>query len=481
MKDNTVIIKRLATDHDLGTFTKFVPLNKTMVGEIEKNVKYIFDNLGGASLIKSSGDVYIKPNAIDAKAYVHTRPEVVESVIRYWRGAGAKRVFLIENSTQCNITRLVFELTGYTKICRKTGAVPIYLDEEETVTLKFTGKKSVRDGDPAGYDRVEFETSKTIAGKLIGERDKNLYVNIPKLKTHSMGVVTLGIKNQWAFPRHSHRSADHNFNLHHKLVDVLSLVRPDVTLIEGVEGTIYGHYPASALADECVKPFKVLIGSRNVVAADIVGAAAFGLGIDDVPHIKIAVARGLAGGVAKAEDIDLIGDFTNLKNMDIIGDLAKYNGKYPYSLYPRFPSDVALITGKELACKEGCVCNPLTLLQILACDYNGKGGWTLIMGKGFDPAEIDAVKGRALIAGHCAIEEVSSRLIERLGRKNIYLSGECNDLQATTESMLHLMKVNALKMAPINPLKGIGILIQAYRNHTRAKLVNPLASYMKLR
>jgi len=476
-----VIIKRLNADHGQDTFTKFIPLSKGMVEEIGKSVKYIFDSLGGASLIKSSGDVYIKPNAIDSRAYTHTRPEVVEAVIRYWFDAGAKKVFLIENSTQCNITRLVFELTGYKKICKKTGAIPVYLDEEDTVTLKFPGKKSSKEGDPLGYDRTEFEISKTVAEKLISDRDKNLYVNLPKLKTHSMGVVTLGIKNQWGFPRHAHRSADHNYNLHHKLVDVLSHVQPDVTLIEGVEGTIYGHYPVIAFADKCVKPFKVLIGSLNVVAADIVGAAVFGLSIDDVPHIKLAIERGLAGGVQKAEDVKLIGDYTDLKKLDIIGDLADFNGKYPFDLYPKFPSDVTVIKGKELACREGCVCNPMTLLQVLAYDLNGKGGWTLIMGKGFDSAMIDDIKGRVLIAGHCAIDEVSDRLISRLGKRNVYLSGECNDLRATTESMCHLMKVNPIKFAPINLITAGGILVMAYGNRTHAKLVNPLSHIFKMR
>jgi hypothetical protein len=55
-------------------------------------------------------------------------------------------------------------------------------------------------------------------------------------------------------------------------------------------------------------------------------------------------------------------------------------------------------------CREGCMNNPKTLLQVLHHDYQGKGGWTLIMGKGFDPAEIDALQGRMLIAGHCALE-----------------------------------------------------------------------------
>lgn len=69
------------------------------------------------------------------------------------------------------------------------------------------------------------------------------------------------------------------------------------------------------------------------------------------------------------------------------------------------------------------------------------------MGKGFDVKEIDNLKGRVLIAGHCAVEEISPKLIKRLGRKNVYLSGECNDLCSTAEAMFHLMKVNPVTLS----------------------------------
>ena len=85
--------------------------------------------------------------------------------------------------------------------------------------------------------------------------------------------------------------------------------------------------------------------------------------------------------------------------------------------------------------------NPLCAMQTMYLDTAGKGGWTLLMGKGHDATTIDSISGRVLIAGHCAIEEVSDRLIRRLGRKNVYLSGECNDLSATAEALFHLMRV----------------------------------------
>ncbi len=477
MSDNRVVIKRLNAEHQKESFTRYLPLSGEMVDAVSEEVTSIFEELGGGSLLKKSGRVYIKPNGIDGKAYCHTRPEVVEAVIRYWYEAGAEQVFLMENSTQSNYTRIVYEVNGYRKICRRTGAVPIYLDEEKPVGFTFTGKKAAAAGESLGYDLVDFEMPETVARELMERRRENLYINLPKLKTHSMAGVTLGVKNQWGFPFHGGRGFDHNYNLANKLVDVLSLVQPDVTLIEGVEGTIHGHYPVTALADRCVKPFRVLVGSRNVVAADMAGAKIFGLSVKDIPHLKIALDRGLGGGVKNLNDIRLSGDITKLQGLDLIGDMPR--GGYPADLIDSFPADVNLIYGKELACKEGCVNNPRTLLQVLHHDYNGRGGWTLIMGKGFDMKEIDAVNGKVLIAGHCAIEEISERLISRLGRKNVYLSGECNDLAATTAAMLHLARVNPLEFTPINPLRSLRAYFTAKLKGSRSRVPSPLCHIFK--
>ena len=293
-----VIIKKLNAPHQHTSLKNYLPLHEKMVSEIRRTVKEIFDELGGAALIKSSGAVYIKPNAIDAKAYCHTRIEALKAAIEYWQQVGAKKVYVLENSTQANYTRVVFAVNGYAKLCRQTGAVPIYLDEEKTRAFKFSGRSPAGKDNHRGYDLTACAFPLTVAEKLIDGANENLYIDLPKLKTHSMAGVTLGVKNQWGFPIHTSRGVDHNYNLFSKLADVLSLVRPDVTLIEGVEGTIYGHYPVTSKADTCVKPFRVLIGSRNVVAADIVGSKIFGLGLEDVPHLKEAVARGLGEGVS---------------------------------------------------------------------------------------------------------------------------------------------------------------------------------------
>ena len=472
-------IGKLDSAHQSESFRRFRPLDGEMVEEIRRAVGSICDSQGGASLLRSSGDVYIKPNGIDAKPYAFTRPEVVETVVRYWQDAGARQVYLIENSTQANCTRLVFEAAGYRGLCRRTGATPVYLDEEPTEPFPAGGREPVSESNPQGYDGSVLDLPRSVAEALIRRRDENLYINLPKLKTHSMTAVTLGIKNQWGFPAHACRSVDHNYNLHHKLTDVLSLVRPDLTIIVGVEGTIHGHYPATALADRCVKPFRLLIGSRNVVAADLAGARVFGLGPNQIAHLRLAIEAGLGDGVGGVEDIRLTGD------LDCWGELERWvetpeGGCHPSDLVDSFPTDVPVFRGRERACREGCVNNTMTLLQVLHLDHGARGGWQVVLGKGHDPEELDRLPGPVLLAGRCAVAEGAERLVERLGRRRVYLSGECNDLRSTAEAMLHLTGINPVKLSRLGPLKAVSLFLAARIKGSRARVPNPLCHLWKM-
>jgi uncharacterized protein (DUF362 family) len=466
MSQAKVTVHRLKAPHQTDSFTNYQPLNEALRSELFTAVAEIFDAAGGRSLLKGSGDVYLKPNGIDSKPYTHTRPELVEAVIRYWKNNGARRVFLFENSTQSNFTRMVFAITGYSKICKQYGVKEVYLDEEKSVRFEFTGRPPEAEA-PDGYRGTGFDIPRFIADNLITNRDENLYINLPKLKTHSMAGVTLGVKNQWAFPQQNDRREDHNYNLPHKLADVLGYIRPDFTLIEGVEATVYGHYPVTAFADECVLPFRVLIASANVVAADLVGARLFGLSAGDVPHLRIAMERGYGEGVNSLEDVE------------IIGDISDFDKKYDTDLLQKFPEDVRLIKGQERLCREGCKNNPLTLLQVLSYDYGGRGGWTMIMGKGHDKETIDAIQGRVLVMGRCAAAELGQRLVSRLGKKNVYFSGHCNDLCATTNAMCHLMGVSPLRLAPLPLPQAVKIFAAARLRGTKANIPSLLADKFK--
>ena len=402
---------------------------------VEKILNQIKDEKG--KILKQSREVYIKINGIDFKEHCYTSPEVLDAVLNYVNQLGAQKVHVMENSTQSNMTRVVFAINGYKKICKKHNAKIIYLDEEDSELYQFKGKSSEKK-EPQGYKLKTLKLPKTIA-KIMKNRDDVTYINIPKLKTHSMAVVTLGIKNQWGFPQHDSRGIDHNYNLHNKLVDVYEYIQPDITLIDGTEGTIHGHYPPEAFADELVIPFQILIGGTDTLSVDVVGARVFGLSLEEIPHLKIAYEHGLGEG--------------NLDNIEVIGkDRSEYNTKYDWDLLEKFPEDVKIVKGTELLCREGCKNNPLSLLQVLAYDYSEKfeGGWFLVMGKGHaqnlgEELEKEGYT-KGLIAGDCAIDEVGVQLRERFGEKKVYFSHECNNLAQTASAMFKLSGVTALDL-----------------------------------
>jgi len=404
--------------------------------------------------------VFIKVNGIDYKKHCYTSPEILQAVIEYLKVLGAK-ISVMENSTQANITRIVFRINGFEDVCEKTGTNIIYLDEEETKIFEFKGKPSVKE-DPKGYNLKTFRLPMTIV-RIMENRDSVTYINIPKLKTHSMAGVTLGIKNQWGYPQHEDRGKDHNYNLHSKLVDIYEYIQPDLTIIDGIEGTIHGHYPPTAFESELVKQFNILIGGRDTVAVDVVGARIFGLSVDEIPHLKIAWQRGLGEG--------------DLSKIKIIGkNLKSYREHYEWDLLQRFPDTVKIIKGKDQVCREGCQNNPLSMLQMLAYDFpqKFKGGWFLVMGKGHDENLADQLKTegyvKGLVVGYCAIDEVGEKLRKQFGRRKVFFSGDCNNLAETLTAELSLSGMNVFDLLPISSEEVLA-LMQAAQTHGSKALI----------
>jgi len=428
---------------------------------LESAVNEMFNNLEKIEpILKSSKEVYIKVNGIDFQKHSFTSPEVLKAVIEYLKNIGAD-VYVMENSTQANMTRIVFTINGFKDVCEETGAKIIFLDEEDTKTFEFKGKPSVEE-DPKGYLLKTFRLPKTIT-KIIENRDSITYINLPKFKTHSMAGVTLGIKNQWGFPQHVDRGKDHNYNLHSKLVDVYEYIRPDITIIDGLEGTIHGHYPPTAWEDRLVKQFNILVGGRDTLAVDVVGARIFGLTLEDIPHLKIAYERGLGEG--------------DLSKIKVTGkNLEDYKEKYDWNLLQKFPEDVKIIKGKELLCREGCENNPLTTMQVFANDHKDKfkGGWFIVMGKGHDENIVEQLKKegytKGLVAGFCAIDEVGEKLRKEFGKRKIFFSHDCNNLAETIKAILKLSKMTVFDLVPISN-EELMALIDAANEHGSTALV----------
>lgn len=419
-------------------------------GGVEMAVDEIFGHFGGAaSLLKESGDVYIKVNAVDSKPHCYTTPEVLQAVVRAFKDAGANTVYVLENCTQGNITRLVYRASGLYDACKKTGAVPVYLDETGGMPVYLPGLESF----------VDF--SDFVVERLIKDRDRNLYVSLPRLKTHSMSQVTLAVKNQFGFVHQKDRIPDHNFKLHQKFADIFRVVRPDFVIVDGTTATNHGHYIAEKYAEECVLPTKVLIAGADPLAVDVAASAFMGFSLEDVPHLALAARNGT--GESDLEKIPIVGrELFNTRKVQLT-----------HMLLDRFPEDLTILRGRERCCMEGCRRNTETLVEVLHGDYDGKGGFTILMGKGVDPSAVEKLTGRVHLAGSCAIGDWSAELKKRLGKKNVTESPGCNNLSASIHGLTKQMGVNPLKLVPLFVPSALFHLATAKAKGSRA-LVPPL-------
>ncbi len=408
----------------------------------------IFAPYGGvANVIPSGSRVYIKPNGVHFSPGTYTEPAVVDALLGWLGDHGYRRPALMENCTHGAATRLVFAVTGYADIARRHGAEVVYLDEGGTVPYTLEGEEA-----PIRIPRRLYETFIDPA-----RRPGNFYLSLPKLKTHSMTTVTLGVKNQQAFPIHEDRMHFHNHDtLHLRLARLYRMVQPDFCIIEGVTAVFHGNAPPRTLLDECSAQLNILIGGQDTVAVDTVGARVLGYTIEEVEHLRLTAEWGLGEG--------------RLERIELIGDLSPFQTRYPYTLLRRFHPDVRIVEGRERACVEGCKGNSEAVLEILTNDYSSQGGFTIVFGKGFEDADLENLPGDILVVGSCAVSERGAELRRRYPKRRIIEVGAHNDLRGIIAGLNTLMKVKTLDMIPLNPLRSSWLLLQARLHGLNSRL-----------
>jgi uncharacterized protein (DUF362 family) len=425
----------------------------------------IFAPYGGIDAVipRDVKKVYVKPNAVHFTPHTHTDPVVLEAVLAYLRDHGYTRLAVMESCTGGNFTRLVFKVTGYARICRRHRAEPVYLDEGPTVEV------DLRDGSRARvshrlYKEVINQRQNASAGS-----GRSFYLDLPKLKTHSMATVTLGVKNQQAFPVDTDRMDYHSHGtLHRRLAALYALIQPDFCIIEGLTATAHGHFPVTALLKECLVPTNVLIGGADTLAVDVVGARVLGYRMEEVEHLRLCAEWGLGDG--------------DLTHIDVQGvPLWRFNQRLPHTLLGRVHPGVRWVVGRDKACVEGCLGNSQCIQEMLYNDHcpstgsaqSSGGGWTLVCGSGFEEADFDDLPGDILVVGPCACDEAAATLHQRYPGRKIYLVPHHNDLMANTHYQTKLMGISPLSLVPLNPLVSAFTLLQA-RMHDLTARVPPI-------
>ncbi len=392
---------------------------------VRKSVENVFEEFGGAEELVEDKNVFMKVNAIDFRKQCYTSPVVIGEIIDVLKDAGASEINVMENVTQSNVTRVVFKVIGLTDLVKEKDVNALFLDEEDSIEVEI------------GEDNKNIRIPEILYENFVENGDDSFYLNVPKLKTHSMTKVTLGVKSQMGIVDHSGRSDYHNFELHQFLADLFEFIRPDFTLIDGLDAIIHGHYPLENKLDEYVKPMDLLIGGKDTLAVDTVGSRVLGYGTDEVEHLKILYEAGIGNG--------------DLEEIDIDGDISQFQEKYPYEIIGDLPENVKVIEGNERACIEGCKNNTLMVIEMLHVDYGADGPFNVIFGKDFDKEELEKLnEGPVLIVGPCAIDECRDFLEKRYPDKDIRTVDAHNDLAEVNSNVMDFMGMSTTDILPLS-------------------------------
>jgi hypothetical protein len=223
--------------------------------------------------------------------------------------------------------------------------------------------------------------------------------------------------------------------------------------------TTHGHYPTAYNLDKCVVPMNLLIGGLDPLATDVVGAALMGFEVADVKHLDLCRTTGI--GIGDLDRIDII-------NKPLFEERKK---NLTCELLDDYPPDLTFLKGKERCCKEGCRRNTESVVEMLYRDHGGKGGFTILMGKGIDKQAVDKITGRAHIAGSCAIQDYGVSLQARLGKRHVTMSPGCNDLALTVHGLCRQMGILPIALSQINPLQSAALFMTTKLKGSQANIV----------
>lgn len=244
---------------------------------LKPQVFEILDALGGGGIVPGCR-VLLKPNFLSpAKPddALLTHPLVIRAAAEYALGKGG-RVRIGDSQA----------LGGFERILKASGTQAA-LEGLDVECAEFTASRKVDIGEPFG--RVDL---------AIDALDADIVINLPKLKTHGMMLLTLGVKNLFGcvvgFRKPEwHMRAGVNHELFARLlVQICRTVNPAVTLLDGILA-MEGEGPGRS-----GKPrhLGVLMGSIHTVAIDRTACALVGMDPEALPTNRAARELGLDGG-----------------------------------------------------------------------------------------------------------------------------------------------------------------------------------------
>ena len=269
-----------------------VSVMKTQIHDedsIRRNVKNAIDLVGGMqSVVKPGDSVIIKPNfggprssSDGATTDLTMLQEIVEEVAD--RQATA---VIAEGPFRQYDTRVVFKKVGVDRLANNLGVELIDLNDSESVEVTVPRGKALK--------RIK------IAKRVL---DADALINVPKMKTHHITKVTLGMKNLKGILPGEQKQQSHIHGIHQAIVDINKTIAPDLTVVDGI---IAMEGVGPAFGDPV--DLGVIVAGKNVVDVDNVCCEIMGINPLHVEHLRIAAEEGLGSAEVQVvgEPVDAV-------------------------------------------------------------------------------------------------------------------------------------------------------------------------------
>jgi uncharacterized protein (DUF362 family) len=238
--------------------------------------------------------VIIKPNFVGTNNLLcATHPDAVRAVLDFLKPMNPGKIIIGESSASAN-TMPGFQNYGY-----------LDLEKEYDVSCQdfntHSGKTYwILDGN-----------LRPVAIQIISEflDPKNYFISLTRLKTHNTVIATMGLKNMVmgcplnAGRTNSYKRTMHGASsrwLHYNMFLVAHAVRPQLTVLDGLEG-MEGNGPMNGTPVD----HKVALAGTDVMAVDSIGAQLMDVPLENLGYLNYCAEAGL--GIIDRDKIDIIG------------------------------------------------------------------------------------------------------------------------------------------------------------------------------
>ena len=212
----------------------------------------------------------VKPNIVTAappRRAIVTHPAVVEAVVALLRECGVSQIAIADGPGVGLEAERVFRKSGYEALASRLGVELVSFNDAERRERAW---KYGTLGVPALLE------------------DADVYVNVPKLKTHGYTTLTLSIKNHKGMLSEADKKLDHHLGLHEPLVEQAKLRPPDLVVLDGIVGVERD----GPLNGRPVRAGIFAVGT-NMLEVDATAARLAGFDPRRVRHLSIAEREGL--------------------------------------------------------------------------------------------------------------------------------------------------------------------------------------------